>query len=161
MTADALRERLVYWQRVLRLQDWDIEVRVLPQHHLNADSPMSTGRISFNHVYRSACILVADPATVIDDHTAAFTRHSVYDPEQTLVHELVHLLMPSPGEVKVDVEFTVEAVSKALVRLARESELRTLLHQPQTPIMTVPALDEEDRARWAQGFSQADPGPQA
>ncbi|WP_291981929.1 hypothetical protein [Luteitalea sp.] len=122
MTIDVLRERLVYWQRVLRLQDWDIEVRVLPQHHLNADSPMSTGRVSFNHVYRSACILVADPATVIDDHTAAFTRHSVYDPEQTLVHELVHLLMPSPGEVKVDVEFTVEAVSKALVRLDRRQD---------------------------------------
>lgn len=118
MTLDQLRERLAYWQRVLRLQDWDIEVRVVPQHHIDPDSPKATGRNKFHPVYRTSLILVADPATCVSDHEAAFARS--YDPEQTLLHELVHLLMPHVKESTDEAEYSVEAIANALLRLERQ-----------------------------------------
>lgn len=164
MTTDALRERLVYWQRVLRLQDWDIEVRMLPQHHIDAASPLATGRNSFNRNYRTSCILVADPATVTSDHEAAFAGQA-YDVERTLVHELVHLLAPHVTSSTDEWEYTVEGVTRALIGLERR-EVAVTLDGLQAGATAFPGsgdlLDAHALRRFgAGGFSQADPGPQA
>lgn len=73
---------LVEWQKELRLQDWDVKAYL--KRHYNVSSG-ATGTCDFNFAGKTAVIRVlhssdADPAFSV-----------AHDPEQTLVHELLHL----------------------------------------------------------------------
>lgn len=74
-----LRLDLEFWQKQLRLQDWDIQFKYV----LNLNG--KAGQCRKLSDYKVAEILVADPSTLAD--TCLGSR----DPEVTLVHELLHL----------------------------------------------------------------------
>lgn len=74
---------LVYWQKVLRLQDWTIRARIKRSYemtHKDAD-----GYIDHHHCIKSAMITLIDPA---DYEPACW---SDLDHEQVLVHEMLHI----------------------------------------------------------------------
>jgi len=104
---------LLYWQRQLRLEDWDVHVDVVPAYQLGGD----LGRCEVQHNTRRARIRIADPATIEGD-----PNPSVGDMEATLVHELLHVAFPgdlSDGSTSTAGEQATEATAQALVRLNR------------------------------------------
>lgn len=82
MTIEELRERCTVWQERLRLQDWDVDLRVVRQWEV----PNSFGTCSTHREKRHALIKVLD---TVDDGDPADTEE--YEPERTLIHELLHL----------------------------------------------------------------------
>jgi hypothetical protein len=104
-----LSDLLAYWQRQLRIQDWDITLDVVPARVISAAAGCSTncpGR-------RNAHIRLADPATLDPDAGSDYT-----DQEVTLVHELLHVALaaiPDHGPI----EPAIDSLARALVHLNR------------------------------------------
>lgn len=103
-----LHKMLDFWVPMLRLEQWNISVRVARNldgfAHLEANSNHLTARITIRH-----------PDSTPKD-TSACTS-----PEVTLVHELVHLLAIPDGKLP---ESSVEVLALALVasRLGKSSK---------------------------------------
>lgn len=109
MNTRELLDLLAYWQPALRLADWDIEVKAKSRKALGGDD----GECEAYPDIKEAVIGVvrSKPSSQFADH------------ETILVHELVHChlerLRTSSNEA--DVERAVEDLSKAFVRIHRES----------------------------------------
>lgn len=119
MTEEEARERCAYWQRVLRLQDWEIEVNVARAYHMRLDG---LAECHWQIKKRMAVINLQDPI----DFDPGWLGDR--DMELSLVHELLHLhLAPwSPQEGTEDDVFeeqAIHAMSKAFVELERRDEL--------------------------------------
>ena len=82
MTIEQLRDRCAYWQKVLRLQDWDIQLSLVRQW----DVPDAFGTCDANLIKKIARIKILDPVDDGDPHD-----YEEYDAEKTLVHELLHV----------------------------------------------------------------------
>jgi len=65
----------------LRLQDWDVKIRFSREEEVGGD-----GRTDFNKQLKTATIQIVEEATF---HTGVWKY--TWDPEQILVHELLHL----------------------------------------------------------------------
>lgn len=115
MTIEQVRERLAYWQRVLRLQDWDIAVVFAAPKDFTERTNL--GDNSRQSQYRRALIRLVDP--VLDEGTEPFHTHFPYDPEQVLLHELLHCIVPSAGDAAADAEYAVDTLASAFLRLER------------------------------------------
>lgn len=123
VTIDALRDACAEWQRILRLNDWDIDLSIVRRHTLTSSS--SLGQTTLG-IYRRATIKIADPTDFLADDTARDR-----DLEDTLVHELLHLHFndlrvpvsrptdPSTAE-EVAQERAIEAIAGALLTLKRQ-----------------------------------------
>lgn len=145
MTIEHLRERLAYWQRVLRLQDWDIVLDFADQR----DMPSMThrGSLEAQWNYRRALIKIADPATTRFENLAFHQRFGSDDAEHTLVHELVHLILPSDGVPEDAEEYAVESLTKALLHLDRGIPNRldvSTFEKPNTFVDGVPRVTMPD-----------------
>lgn len=77
-----LNRFLTRWQKLLRLQDWDIIIRPVHRKDLNNSSAMA--ECDYKYGIREAVIRVAFPGENNED------EHP-YDLEQTIVHELLHI----------------------------------------------------------------------
>ena len=75
-------EALAYWQKVLRLQDWDILARVTRQSEMNCTDASATCQVVMFR--KQAQIKLLDPT----DYDRALWKQ---DHEESLVHELLHL----------------------------------------------------------------------
>lgn len=73
-----------YWQKVLRLTNWTIEYRVVPQSELS--SPTSYGEVFWDRFHLYARVLICDPDTVDDKDPI-----TPFNVEQIVLHELLHL----------------------------------------------------------------------
>lgn len=113
MTQEELEKLCAYWQGVLRLQDWDVRVKLVRRMELD-------GRLGWCRVCPergAATIHVMDP---IDDDP-----NSPEDPEDTLVHELLHISTHGMN-VKADTpegvaeERHINTLAGALVKLNRK-----------------------------------------
>ena len=107
LTKRQLDAWLAYWQPVLRLADWDIEVRSKSRKALGGDDGECS---AYPDLFEAEIGVVSGPPS------SRFADH-----ETILVHELIHchmdpLLTP---ETEKAVEFIVEKLSKAFVALAR------------------------------------------
>lgn len=80
---DQLQPWLVHWQWELRLQDWRVIASWVHPNELAGDNPH--GRIEWNIQSKEAEIRICSPGS----RAPEFGRS--YDPEATLVHELLHL----------------------------------------------------------------------
>lgn len=97
------------WQRRLKLQDWDISVKIIPHR----ESEDSWGSVRWNLQEKFADIKLLDPA----DQSSSMRPYSM---EETLVHELLHLhLAPlDVSEAKgLAQEQAINAIARALVNL--------------------------------------------
>ena len=79
---EALREELEYWQRLLRLRDWDIEILIVAR----VDDEDSFGGCTYSMSSKCAEIRILEP-----QQAALISSCAPFCPFQTLIHELVHL----------------------------------------------------------------------
>lgn len=115
MTIEQLRERLAYWQRVLRLQDWDVALDFAAPKDFSDRTNL--GDNSRQPQYRRALIRLLDPA--LDEGAEPFHTHFPYDPEQILLHELLHCIVPSDSDDADEAEYAVDTLASAFLRLER------------------------------------------
>ena len=114
MTIQRMGRLLVEWQRLLRLQDWDIKVEFVHHHSL--------GRGGFGEVNWT---LEKKTATINMVHPEELSKHLEYNPEKTLVHELLHLRFSivcrtKEGTIEDGVhEAAIDQVARLLVQLRK------------------------------------------
>lgn len=113
LTPEQLQERLAYWQKVLRLQDWNIYARIVRGYEM--ENPNAMAHINVVYCNKSAIIRIMDP---IDYEPDIVTPQ---DMEQSLVHELlhIHLWALNDDDTHNEMEQAIEAMSMALVQLER------------------------------------------
>ena len=114
---EQLAELCDYWQDILRLQDWDIHLRVARQTEMGMEN--AQGACSYQMCSGTAFISILDP---ID-----YVGNLPQDMEHTLVHELIHLHFATFDET-VDyerpegmyLERAIERITEALLFMRRE-----------------------------------------
>lgn len=114
MSNEELKSSLVYWQKRLRLQDWDIVlelVRLKEWLALGKDA-YTAGVCAANRPCGWARIRLLHIDDIAEDAVP-----SIRDPEVTLVHELLHLVMPvsSPEGDDAHGERAINRIAEALV----------------------------------------------
>lgn len=111
------------WQKVLKLQDWDIRAVCVKLE----DLPEGTmGGSQADRSYRVLHVYVLDPseygkAAIANDTVEKTGREILADIEDTVVHELVHLrlkdlVQASESDLKTAEELTVNRFTSALLR---------------------------------------------
>jgi hypothetical protein len=113
-----MQARCEYWQKVLRLQDWNIVVSIVSA--LEMDSPRAWGQ---NHWFSHE--KVSKIKLVTPEDAAKQGGMVQYIPEETLVHELLHLHLASwetEGDLELaQMEFAINAIAHALFTLHMSS----------------------------------------
>lgn len=110
---------VVEWQKVLRLQDWDIIARIVRARDMFTEDSAASVRWTFQK--KMATIVLLDPEDY--DPNIAFAQ----DHEISLVHELLHLHYAGFDNTEQDsleqmlLEQSIEAISTALVQLKRQN----------------------------------------
>lgn len=113
MSNAQLQKLLVKWQKRLRLQDWDVTVNF----HTKEEMCGNLGDNFYDWANGTATIRLLRP----QDNVETIKNNS--NPEVTLVHELLHILMvpitikmgTKKGWLKIFEENTIEKMAKALV----------------------------------------------
>jgi hypothetical protein len=114
-TVAFLNQKLWLWQQRLRLQDWNVTVRLARATDLR---PKTLGNINWDRKERTAVISIMDP----DDYKLRGAQ-MLDDMEMTIVHELVHLHLsglPRNDDTKKVEEQAVNMLAEALVKLDRK-----------------------------------------
>lgn len=119
MSPEELQQKGQEWQQRLRLSEWDVNVQFKPCRDMPSTSHF--GSVEWDTCHKHANILLVLPGEEPKDAMRP------YDPEITLVHELLHLLF-APFDVfeygsdkKDAMEFAINAIAGSLVKLCRES----------------------------------------
>ena len=117
MTKAQLEKKLRFWQELLRLQDWDIDISFA--HHHDIDG---FGHVFWTQEKKKATINITFPNEM--------EGMSHKDPEKTLVHELLHLHFSTTCRRK-DGSFedkiqdaSIDQVAIALLKLYRRKRIR-------------------------------------
>ncbi len=115
-TEEQLRQKCEDWQRILRLQDWDVRTSIVRARDMRTKE--SNAEITVNIQHRSATIRIIDPND--------YDRENVnpQDMERHLVHELLHIhLWPFTDELTGPLadaeEQAINMITGALIRLHR------------------------------------------
>lgn len=117
MTPDEAIKTLLYWQDRLGLRSWEIKVKTRRHVDMSGDSNM--GSVWYQKKHERAIVYLLDP---VDYNTVELDEFQV-DAEQTLVHELLHLvfLISEHGEYEEEVmEKGINRLSRVLVAYRRE-----------------------------------------
>lgn len=111
LTLPQLKKLCKEWQKILRLQDWDIELRLVTLEQMGNDAQ---GCIMPSLPNKTAVMFILDQGSYTDD---IFPQ----DMEETLVHELVHLHTAPfcPEDETFLEEQAVELMASALVAVKR------------------------------------------
>lgn len=119
LTQEQLEERLAYWQRVLRLQDWRVKARLVRERDFR--NPGNQGECEWSLSTKVAIIRILDPVDYSPD--CAWLQ----DMERTLVHELLHLHF-APFRAESDTaedisqEQAIDCIATGLVALYRNQQ---------------------------------------
>jgi hypothetical protein len=112
---EQMEERLAYWQKQLRLQDWVVEVKFERGYELGEN----IARIRpYSHNKRAVISMMAP---------GDYSPHEIlpYDMERILLHELLHLhfwpLTKDDGENDAE-EQAINAIAEALLSLERRRQ---------------------------------------
>jgi hypothetical protein len=121
MSNDELQALLAEWQETLRVRDWDISAGFVRRRALS-ESGDTRGETRFAHNWKRATIKLVVPDDFEDDD-----EYGPYDPEQTLVHELMHVVffgfMPEDDDnQRMLFENGFELSACALVKLKRAAQ---------------------------------------
>jgi hypothetical protein len=115
-----LRKRCAYWQKVLRLTDWNISVRVADDEELEQGGDCQVHQHSKLALIRVRGIETYSPTS---GWRKAFPEQ--FDMEITLVHELLHIPFDRLIDTEDDEfaqlweEQALEFLAQALVKLSR------------------------------------------
>lgn len=122
LSDEQIKEKLPEWQKILRLQDWDVGVKLVRARDMGEGN---LGEVKTNSEHKRAEISLLDPV----DHDPV--RQISYDMEETLVHELLHLhfdpfLAKDETSEATAQEQAINAMATALVTLKRNPKLPEL-----------------------------------
>lgn len=110
-----LKERLAYWQKLLRLQDWDVIPKIVRREKMTLGGQ---GECQWGLERKEATIRLIGPIDYPDDCSRE------QDQELTLVHELLHLhfapFSADGGSKEVAQEQVIQCIAQALVSLERK-----------------------------------------
>jgi hypothetical protein len=119
LTEEQLRAKCAEWQKVLRLQDWDVRTSIVRRSvFTNAET---NAEISVNVQHRIAQLRMLDPI----DYDPLNVNPQ--DMEKSLVHELLHIhlwtfTVDLDGSNKDAEEQAINMIAGALIALKRNSE---------------------------------------
>lgn len=113
-----LRVRCRYWQKKLRLQDWNVEVTL--KRHYEMAHPDCVGCTQIFDEEKDAKIELLSPLDIAGV-AGSFINHEELNYDITLVHELLHLhfspfVEDDTTPKGVAQEQAINAISKALVK---------------------------------------------
>lgn len=119
LTLDELKELCAKWQEILRLQDWNIEIRISRARDFEVEN--ACGECSWVLPRKEALIRILDPLDYSPNHV--FPQ----DMERTLVHELLHLHFAEISEkaeaaginIDTSLEQALHGIDGALANLRR------------------------------------------
>lgn len=120
LTEDQLRAKCAEWQKILRLQDWIVNVSICRERDMKNNG--CCGEVEWTLEKRMAQVRILDP---VDYPESAMEGH---DMEETLVHELLHLHMAPFQPDREDelrycaLEQAIDAISRGLVQLKRSNK---------------------------------------
>ena len=125
------REQVAYWQRILRVQDWKIEIEFWPHKALESN----VAKTIINHNNKSAVLILRYPDQLgAVEHDWPAGEAADYD--LSIVHELLHLhLRPLDSTQVVAEEQACNLIALALIQVYRA--------QPQGPPTLSPCGSEE------------------
>jgi hypothetical protein len=112
-----LTQKLVVWQRRLKLEDWNITFKLV---HFSDLKPKTLGNIHWDSDLKKASMSILTPA----DYKLAFPD-ALKDMEFTVVHELVHLQLsslPRNEASRSAEEKAVNTITEALLNLDRRQQ---------------------------------------
>lgn len=107
------------WAKILRLQDWDVTIRMVDKKDLTLEGV--AGEISWNREHQQAEIQILDPSQIGANTVQA-------DVEETIIHELMHLHASPFDEFESGtpeyyaLELFINRVAQALYKLDRSVE---------------------------------------
>lgn len=112
------RTRCEYWQQVLGIADWIIDVQIVRGYQIGDKA----GRCVINSHDRIARISLCDKIDIVENSNCT-------DMEMTLVHELLHVVLhDATGDIaegsakSVGEERAINSLAAALVALSRAAE---------------------------------------
>ncbi len=109
------RTQIAFWQKILRLQDWRVDVEFWPHHAL--ENSVAKTITNFNN--KSAIFALRYP------HEMGAVEHEwpvgeAGDYDLSIVHELLHLMFqPMRSQCEVSEEQSCNLIASALVQLYR------------------------------------------
>lgn len=114
-----LNKQLVYWQKVLYLQDWTIDLRVARQWEMSDNTTLAECEWFLSR--RDAIIRVLAPSDLAGVNKY-FIKDEECDYDVSLVHELLHLHFAPFHTEKDEVahEQAINAISRGMVKVWRE-----------------------------------------
>lgn len=112
MTEQELTGLCSIYQEILRMRDWRIEVRITS--NLPHDKDNTVGNCDFSIENQTGIIYVTTEADFNKDGEQLVP----YDPEQIMVHELMHIRMNLTGGDPIT-EFALDSTAEAIVNLRR------------------------------------------
>lgn len=118
LTEEELQAKCKEWQKILRLQDWEIKIYVWRSRDMDLEG--AVGEVEYNLDLKLASIHILDPV----DYPSNLMVNQ--DMEATLVHELLHLHMAPFGNSeqgtleKSMLEQAIESITRGLIDLHRK-----------------------------------------
>ena len=112
-----LTQRLLIWQKRLKLEDWNIAIKLV---HFSDLKPKTLGNIHWDSDLKKASMSILTPA----DYKLSFPD-ALKDMEFTVVHELVHLQLsslPRNEASRSAEEKAVNTITDALLNLDRREQ---------------------------------------
>ena len=127
-----LRVQLAYWQKVLYLQDWTVDLRVVRQWEM--DDPKTLAQCHWFLERKDAIIQVLNP-TDLAGIADKFIKGEECDYDISLVHELLHLhFAPFYREGdEISHEQAINAISRGMVKVWRDIGSNKSVEMKPTP----------------------------
>lgn len=125
-----LRAQLTYWQRVLYLQDWTIDIRVVRQWEMGDQHTLASCEWFIQR--KDAIVRILHPND-LPGVSHRFLNGEECDYDISLVHELLHLHFAPFHKEQDEVahEQAINSISRALVKVWREPHTETsCIHIP-------------------------------
>ena len=116
-----LRKQLVYWQKALYLQDWNIDLRIVRQWEMGDFTTLAQCQWFLSR--KDAIIQVLAPSD-LDGISRRFINGEECDYDISLVHELLHLHFAPFHKDEDDIwhEQAINAISRSVVNVWRSKD---------------------------------------
>ena len=116
-----LRKQLVYWQKALYLQDWNVDLRIVRQWEMG--DFVTLAQCQWFLTRKDAIIQVLAPAD-LEGVSRRFINGEECDYDISLVHELLHLHFAPFHRDEDDIghEQAINAISRAMVNVWRSKD---------------------------------------
>ena len=114
-TQDQLQQKLLEWQKRLRLQDWIISIKLVRERDMDLEGVQ--GEVFWVIEKKMATIKILDPIDYPPDNMEP------QDMENTLVHELLHLhfaALKYDGDNHIAEEQVIESIASGILTAYRE-----------------------------------------